>query len=151
MADVALETASAQSTGVTAPRVSSAVMRVSDVDQSVAFYCDVLACNVALRETDAALLLTPDGFQIYLYSKEPSRRPGVGAIGVQHLMWTTDSQTELQRITERLRAHDPTTFSHTEGELTFVEGRDPDHGRVIVVYPSPSALPRDLISARFQW
>lgn len=151
MADGAVETASAQSAGVTAARVSSAVMRVSDVDQSVAFYCDVLACDVALRETDAALLLTPDGFQIYLYSKGPCRRTGVGTMGVQHLIWTTDSQIELQRITQRLRAHDPTTYSHTEDELTFVEGRDPDRGRIIVVYPSPSILPRELISARFQW
>jgi catechol 2,3-dioxygenase-like lactoylglutathione lyase family enzyme len=39
-------------------------MRVSDLDRSVRFYRDVFCCQVALREPDAALLLTPDGFQI---------------------------------------------------------------------------------------
>jgi hypothetical protein len=48
---------------------------------------DVFCCHVALREPDAALLLTPDGFQIYLYSKGPCRRAGVGAAGIQYLMW----------------------------------------------------------------
>ncbi|HZQ33913.1 MAG TPA: VOC family protein [Mycobacterium sp.] len=131
--------------------VTSAVMRVSDVDRSVTFYCDVLSCHVAIREHDAALLLTPNGFQIYLYSRKPSRRLRSSATGLQYLMWATDSEEELQRILERLRAHDPAALAYREGELSFVEGCDPDLQRVIVVYPSPSRLPRELIASRFQW
>ncbi len=151
MTDDAAQTTPAQTAGVTVASVASVVIRVFEVEQSANFYCDVFCCRAVIREPDAALLLTSNGFQIYLYSKGPARRPGVGATGVQYLTWTTDSQSELQRITQRLRAHDPTTYSHTEGELTFVEACDPDGERVIVVYPSPSTLPRELIAARFQW
>ena len=70
-------------------------MRVSDLDRSVRFYRDVFHCHVALREPDAALLLAPDGFQIYLNSKGQTRRHGVGPGGVQYLMWATDSEAEL--------------------------------------------------------
>ena len=143
------ETRTTQTTGAAA-RVASSVMRVSDVHRSVRFYCDVFCCHVALREADAALLLTPDGFQIYLYSKGPSRRPGVGAGGVQYLMWATDSEAELQRITQRLRAYDPATYTHVENGVTFVEGCEPDHARVIVAYPGPNLLPRELIASRFR-
>ena len=135
--------------GVSA-KVASSLMTVSDLARSVNFYCDVFSCRVALHEQDTALLLTPGGFQIYLHSKGPSRRPRIGATGVQCLMWATDSQEELQRISQRLLSYDVATFSYTEGGVTFVEGCDPDHGRVIVAHPSPSQLPREVIATRLR-
>ncbi|SBS74046.1 conserved hypothetical protein [uncultured Mycobacterium sp.] len=139
----------APASGGTATVASSLVM-VSDLARSVSFYCDVFSCRVALHERDTALLLTPGGFQIYLRSNGPSRRPRVGATGVQFLMWATDSQAELLRISQRLFAYDVATFSYTENEVAFVEGCDPDGGRVIVAYPSPSQLPRDVIASRLR-
>jgi len=131
-------------------RVASSVMRVTDVDRSARFYCDVFGCEISLREPDAALLLAPDGFQIYLYARDTSRRRVAGPTGVQYLMWSTESEAELERITSRMLAHDPATYSHTENDVTFVEGCDPDHGRVIVAYPGPSMHPRQLIAPRFR-
>jgi catechol-2,3-dioxygenase len=128
--------------------VASSLVTVSDLTRSVNFYCDVFSCRVALHEQDTALLLTSGGFQIYLRSKGPSRRPRVGATGVQYLMWATDSQAELQRISQRLLAYDVATFSYTENGVTFVEGCDPDRGRILVAYPSPHQLPRDVIASR---
>jgi len=135
--------------GITA-KVASSLMTVSDLDRSVNFYFDVFSCQVAVHEQDTALLLAPDGFQIYLHSKGPSRRPRVGATGVKYLMWATDSLAEFQRISQRLRAYDAAAFSYTENGVTFAEGSDPDHGRVIVAYPSPSQLPRELIAPRLR-
>lgn len=153
MPDTEPETSPAQTTGATV-RVASTVMRVLDVDRTVDFYCDVFACRVALREPDAALLLAPDGFQIYVYAKDSARHPGVGAVGVEYLMWATDSEAEFGRITERLRVHDPATYTYTytytENGVTFIEGCKPDHGRVIVAYPGPGLLPREMIAARFR-
>lgn len=143
------ETEPRKAIGITA-KVASSLMTVSDLDRSVNFYLDVFSCQVAVHEQDTALLLTPDGFQIYLHSKGPSRRPRVGATGVKYLMWATDSQAELQRISQRLRAYDAAVFSYTENGVTFVEGSDPDHGRVIVAYPSPSQLPREMIASRLR-
>jgi catechol 2,3-dioxygenase-like lactoylglutathione lyase family enzyme len=131
-----------------AAKVASSLMTVSDLARSVNFYCDVFACRIALHEQDTALLLTPGGFQIYLHSKGPSRRPRIGATGVQYLMWATDSPAELQRISQRLLAYDVATFSYTENGVTFVEGCDPDGGRILVAYPSPRQLPREVIASR---
>nr|WP_253946913.1 VOC family protein [Mycolicibacterium rhodesiae] len=125
-------------------------MTVSDLARSVNFYCDVFACQVALHGQDTALLLTPGGFQIYLRSKGQSRRARVGATGVQYLMWATDSQAELLRISQRLFAYDVATFSYTEDGVSFVEGCDPDGGRVLVACPSPHQLPRKVIAPRLR-
>jgi catechol 2,3-dioxygenase-like lactoylglutathione lyase family enzyme len=149
MSETPCKTTETQTTRAAA-RVASSVMRVSDLDRSVRFYRDVFSCQVALREQDAALLLTPDGFQIYLTSQGPFRRHGAGPGGVQYLVWATDSEAELERITQRLLAYDPATYTHVENGVTFVEGCEPDHSRVIVAYPGPNLRPRELIAARFR-
>ena len=46
--------------------LTSAVMFVSDLDRSVAFYAELLAWTIAVHELDAALLACPDGGQLYL-------------------------------------------------------------------------------------
>lgn len=140
----------AQPTGGGTATVASVLVAVSDLARSVEFYCDVFSCRVALREQDTALLLAPGGFQIYLCAREPSRRSRVGTNGVQYLMWATDSQEELLRISQRLFAYDVTTFTYTENGVTFIEGCDPDGGRVIVAHPSPNQLPREVIAARLR-
>lgn len=149
MSETPSETTATQTTKASA-RVASSVMRVSDLDRSAQFYRDVFHCHVVLREPDAALLLAPDGFQIYLNSKGQSRRHGVGPGRVQYLMWATDSDAELERIRQRLLAYDPATYTHVENGVTFVEGCEPDHSRVIVAYPGPNLLRRELIASRFR-
>ena len=91
----------------------STVVRVRELDRSMQFYCDVFSCRVIVHEADIAPLLTPKGFEIYLRQKYEIRDRGAGVLGVRHLMWATDSRTDLQRITERLRGYDSTAFSHT--------------------------------------
>lgn len=59
------------------------------------------SCVVKIPEPDAALLLTPYGFQIY-----------------------------------------------TLNDVRLVDGRDPDGVRVIIAYPSPAQLPRELVDPR---
>ncbi len=125
--------------------VGSCVIRVRELDPSLKFYSDVFSCNVAVREADMALLVAPNGFHIYLHA--PSR-PGRAAItaGVQHLLWTTDTESDLEEFAQRLR--DPAVFPHTENGVTVIEGLDPDGGRVRIGYPSPFQLPRAVTAAR---
>jgi catechol-2,3-dioxygenase len=130
--------------------VVSTVVRVRELDRSLRFYCDVFSCRVVVREADMALLLTPKGFEIYLHQKDDFHDHGAGALGVRHLMWATNSQSDLQRVTERLRVYDSTAFSHTVQGMTVLEGTDPDGCRVIVAYPNPSQLPRTLIAERLR-
>jgi catechol-2,3-dioxygenase len=130
--------------------VVSTVVRVRELDRSLRFYCDVFSCRVVVREADIALLLTPNGFEIYLHQKDDFHDHRAGALGVRHLMWATNSQSDLQRVTERLRVYDSTAFSHTVQGMTVLEGTDPDGCRVIVAYPPPRQLPRTLIAERLR-
>lgn len=134
----------------TAADVASCVIRVSNLDRSLTFYCDVFACRVVIHETDMALLLTPKGFQLYLHGDAKFRRRGPGTIGVQHLMWATDSEAELERIAQQLKAHDVAAYSYAQGGVNFVEGCDPDGERVIVTHPGPRQLPREVIAKRLR-
>jgi catechol-2,3-dioxygenase len=127
--------------------VASCVVRVGELDRWVKFYGDVFSCNVVVREADMALLVTPNGFHIYLHAPARHRRTASTA-GVQYLLWATDTQSDLQEFAQRLRAYDPAVFSHTENGVTVIEGLDPDGGRVIIAYPSPHQLPRSVIAAR---
>ena len=130
--------------------VVAIVVRVSDLDRSLEFYCDVFTCHVAVRDEDMALLLTPQGFEIYLHQKDEFHSRAAGARGVQNLMWATDSQSDMQRITDRLRAYDSAVYSYTVEGMTILEGIDPDGFRVIVAYPTPRRLPRTAIVERLR-
>lgn len=130
--------------------VVSTVIRVHELDRSLKFYCDVFSCRVGVREADMALLLTPQGFEIYLLQKAEFHTHRAGTLGVRHLLWATDNQSDLQRITERLRAYDSAVYSHTVEGMTVLEGTDPDGLRVMVANPTPGQLPRTLIAQRLR-
>ncbi|MDP7736465.1 VOC family protein [Mycobacterium paragordonae] len=132
----------------TAANVASCVIRVSNLDRSLKFYCDVFACRVVIRDSDMALLLTPNGFQLYVHADSRFRHRDPGTIGVQYLMWATDSESELERIAQRLKAYDVAAYAYTQGGVKFVEGCDPDRERVIIAHPSPQQLPREVIAKR---
>jgi len=131
-------------------RIASCLMRVSDLDRSVKFYGDVFHCDVAIYEADAALLLTPDGFEIYLRTHEASRTGGITDIGVEQIIWSAGSEEELRRIEQRMRVHDPDTYSNTLGDMSFVDGADPDGIRVLITHPTPQQLPREIIDRRLR-
>jgi catechol-2,3-dioxygenase len=116
--------------------VASCVIRVGELDPSLKFYSDVFSCNVAVRETDMALLVAPNGFHIYLHAPSRRRR-AANTAGIQYLLWATDTESDLQELAQRLRAYDPAVFSHTENGVTVVEGLDPTEGGSSSVTPVP--------------
>lgn len=134
----------------TTARVASCLMRVSNLDRSINFYSDVFACRVAIREPDAALLLTPDGFQIYLRLSESSASRGIGDVGVDQIVWSADSDEEMQRIEQRLRSQYPSTYVATRNGIRFVDGVDPDGIRVLITNPTPEQLPRVVIDRQMR-
>ena len=131
-----------------APRCcASCAIRVRELDPSLKFYCDVFSCNVAVRETDMALPVAPNGFHIHLHAVSRRRR-AADTVGIQYLLWATDTESDLQESAQRLRAYDPAVFSHNENGVTVIEGLDPEGLRVLIGYPSPFQLPRTVIAAR---
>jgi catechol 2,3-dioxygenase-like lactoylglutathione lyase family enzyme len=132
--------------------VGSVVIFVSDLERSVSFYRDVFACEVTVEHAEAVLLRAPGGFQLYLRSVGERAAHPYGTVGVQYLMWTTDSTRTLRRFEETFRARGCYTYTHSEGGVTFVEGHDPDGIPAIVAQPSPAHLPRHVLSPRiYSW
>ena len=100
--------------------VASCVIRVRELDPSLKFYCTCSRAMSAVREADMALLVAPNGFHIYLHA--PSRRGrAANTAGVQHLLWATGTESDLQEFAQRLRAYDPAVFSHTENGVTVID------------------------------
>ncbi|GAA4400237.1 VOC family protein [Tsukamurella soli] len=135
---------------MSAARIASCLMRVADLERSVDFYRGVFGCTVAIREPDAALLLAPDGFQIYLRTHNAGRIREIDDIGVEQIIWSADSPEELHAIEQRLRTRYPSTYSNTLDGVSFVDGLDPDNIRVLVTYPTPQQFPREVIDRRLR-
>jgi catechol 2,3-dioxygenase-like lactoylglutathione lyase family enzyme len=131
-----------------AARVTSAVLFVSRLDRSIEFYRDVFSCTATIHERDAALLLAPGGFQIYLIARGINAEHPSGGIGLQYLIWAVDSDAELRDVAQSLRDHAGRTDNYTSGGVTFLAARDPDGIRILVAHPSPEKLPRSVIGAQ---
>lgn len=129
-------------------QVTSSVIIVNDLGRSVDFYSTMFGCKTSLREDNAALLLAPDGFQLYLLAKGDEAPHPTGGIGTHHLMWATDDPDSLTDIAEKLKSLGNYTDTHTSGGVTFVEGRDPDGIRIVVAHPSPEQRPRSVLDWR---
>jgi catechol 2,3-dioxygenase-like lactoylglutathione lyase family enzyme len=130
-------------------RVASSVLFVAELDRSVTFYRDLFGCEVSLlSERDAALLLAPGGFQLYLIERGHRAERHTGGLGFHVLMWATDSVEGLEYFHQALKDTGRNTDPHTAGGVTFVEGLDPDGIRVIVAHPDPSERPRSVFASR---
>lgn len=129
-------------------KVASSVQFVAELDRSVNFYRDLFGCEVSLRsEGDAALLLAPGGFQLYLIERGQRAERHPGGLGHHLLMWATETAQGLKYFEQTLKEMGRYTETHTAGGVTFVEGRDPDGIRVIVAHPDPSERPRSVFDS----
>src|SRR5687768_13627168 len=113
-------------------KVASSVLFVSELGRSVTFYRDLFGCEVTLRSGDAALLLTPEGFQLYIIERGKHAERHPSGLGHHLLMWSTDSASGLEYFEQALKDAGSYTDTHTAGDITFVEGRDPDGLRVVI-------------------
>jgi hypothetical protein len=128
--------------------LASAVMFVAEVDRSAAFYAELLAWTVTVQDADVALLVSPDGYQLYLRRRGPRAIRSLGEIGLQYLIWTAPDENELRRCELLLRAQPHTVTRTTLDGFTAIEGRDPDDVPILVTYPGPRQAPRHQVMKR---
>lgn len=128
--------------------LASAVMFVGDLDRSVAFYQDLLGLEATARDDDAALLVSPGGYQLYLRTMGERAPHFSGNIGIQFLIWTAESEADLDRCERVLKAHSPRVTSTTTDGFRVIEGRGPDGVPVVVTFPGPDQAPRHEIMKR---
>jgi catechol-2,3-dioxygenase len=133
-------------------RLSGAVMFVRNLDKSVTFYRELLGLQVTDRSPTAALLVNEDGSQLVLRAFGQNAPHALGSIGPQYLTWTAASKDELDQLAETLSRQSAYRETRTDGEITVVEGRDPDDLTVMLVYSGPGMGPMRRLPARiYAW
>ncbi len=70
-------------------------MCVTELDRSVAFYREFLKWDVTIHNDSAALLVSPDGYQLYLRTMGRRAQHLLGNIGAQYLVWTARDEADL--------------------------------------------------------
>ncbi len=128
-------------------RVTSSVVFVSDVGRSVEYYREVFACTATIEDESAALMVAPDGFQIYLIGSDTRASHPSRGIGVQALIWTVGTASEIDRLEHVMRDRGHYTSARTTRGVRFLTSRDPDGIRILVAHPSPLELPRSVVDA----
>ncbi len=133
-------------------RLGAAVVFVRNLDRSVSFYTDVLGLPVADRSSTAALLGEDGGAQLVLRAFGDNATHPLGALGVQYLVWQTDSREDLDRRTELLRQRSAYRETHRTASGVTVEASDPD-GLVLMLAYRPAGDPtlRSLPARIYAW
>ncbi len=129
-------------------RLNHAVLFVSDLARSVAFYQDVLGFR--------PVAMTPDGFRGATFLQAPDSTNdhdlglfeiGAGAgrstagrstVGLYHLAWEVDTLDELSATAERLAAAGALAGSSDHGSTKSLYGRDPDGLEFEIVWLIPA-------------
>ena len=128
-------------------RLNHAVLFVSDLARSVAFYQDVLGFR--------KVAMTPDGFAgaAFLQAKDSTNDHDLGlfevagagpspagraTVGLYHLAWEVDTLDELSATAERLAAAGALAGSSDHGSTKSLFWRDPDGLEFEIVWLIPA-------------
>jgi catechol-2,3-dioxygenase len=133
-------------------RLGAAVMFVRNLDRSIRFYSEMLELPVVDRSTTAALLGDDGGPQLVLRAFGENASHPLGSLGVQYLVWLTESRADLDGRADALRKMAAYKDTYTVGDSVTVEARDPDDLVFMLVY-RPAGQPglRSLPARIYAW
>jgi catechol 2,3-dioxygenase-like lactoylglutathione lyase family enzyme len=139
-------------------RLNHAVLFVSDVKRSVAFYRDVLgfAPISSMAELPGAAFLQAPGstndHDLGLFEVGAAAGPsqaGRATVGLYHLAWEVDTLDELERVRDALDAAGALGGASDHGTTKSLYGKDPDGLEFEIVWLIPADLLDDeAINAR---
>jgi catechol-2,3-dioxygenase len=126
-------------------RLNHAVLYVSDLERSVAFYCDVLGFHqVAMTQPGmrAAFLQAPDStndHDLGLFETGAAGGHGRG-VGLYHLAWEVDTLDTLETTAARLSGAAALVGATDHGTTKSLYAKDPDGIEFEVVWLVPAEL-----------
>lgn len=123
-------------------RIGHVHLKVSDLERSLAFYCDVLGFELMQRYGSEAAFIAAGGYHHHIglntWSSKGGRPPPRGATGLFHLAILYPTRTELadalRRITEADIALDGAS-DHGVSEALYL--RDPDDNGLELYWDRP--------------
>jgi len=121
-------------------RLNHAVLYVSDVERSVAFYGDVLGFRTKLAFPGAAFLQAPgstNDHDLGLFQRGPG---SLGTIGLYHLAWEVESLDDLEDHMVRLADAGALVGMSDHGTTKSLYAKDPDGIEFEVVWLIPAHL-----------
>ena len=131
-------------------RLNHAVLYISDLKRSVAFYTEVLGFRVVNMTPDgftgAAFLQAPgstNDHDLGLFEIGAAAAPseaGRRTVGLYHLAWEVDTLDELEATMARLVAAGSLVGSSDHGTTKSLYGHDPDGLEFEIVWLIPAAL-----------
>ena len=137
---------------VNAVRLNHAVLFVTDLERSVAFYQRAFDMEVMAREprADAAFLRLPRSgnhhdLGLFGVGGQPARPHG--SLGLYHLAWQVDTIEELEEARLTLANLDALTGESSHGATKSVYGVDPDGNEFEVMWMLPRANWGDFVNA----
>jgi catechol-2,3-dioxygenase len=131
-------------------RLNHAVLYVSDVERSVAFYRDVLGFT--------RLDMTPDGFRGAAFMRAPAStndhdlglfeigqaagpsQAGRATVGLYHLAWEVETLTDLEQLAVALRDAGALGGASDHGTTKSLYGHDPDGLEFEIAWIVPADL-----------
>ncbi len=136
--------------GMPITRLNHAVLYVSELGRSVAFYTDVLGFRVIPMGPEgfagAAFLQAPgstNDHDLGLFEMGAQAGPSPAertTVGLYHLAWEVDTLAELERLAQALAEHGALTGASDHGTTKSLYGRDPDGLEFEVAWIIPKEL-----------
>jgi catechol 2,3-dioxygenase-like lactoylglutathione lyase family enzyme len=132
-------------------RLNHAVLYVSDLDRSVAFYTNALGFRRLDEKTPpgftgAAFMQAPgstNDHDLGLFAMGPGAAPspaGRTSVGLYHLAWEVDTLSELERLSGVLADAGALVGASDHGTTKSLYGKDPDGIEFEVAWVVPAAL-----------
>ena len=130
---------------VAAVRLNHAVLFVTDLERSLAFWTGAFGMQVVAREprANAAFLRLPrsgNHHDLGLFGLGAGLPPRArGTVGLYHLAWQVDTIDELEQARMTLAEHGAFTGESSHGATKSVYGIDPDGNEFEVMWMLPRA------------
>ena len=129
---------------VGAVRLNHAVLFVSDLERSIAFYGEAFGMTVMAREprANAAFLRLPrsgNHHDLGLFGVGPQQPKQRGGIGLYHLAWQVDTIEDLREARSTLIALGAYTGESSHGATKSIYAADPDGNEFEVMWMLPRA------------